>query len=78
MKKFTDDMQRVICSLQWCGRSGARDIAFRIGMTNAEVITLLLELEKLNRVEQANGYWWLYVAPVEPVRNLARRKHCAA
>ncbi len=72
------NLQRVIRSLQWCGRSGARDIAYRIGMTNQEVIGLLLELEKMNKVEQANGYWWLYVAPVEPVKKLARYKRCAA
>lgn len=72
------EMQRVIQSLQWRGRSGARDIASRIGMTNAEVVVLLLELEKLNKVEQANGYWWLYVEPVKPVVKVARRKRCAA
>ncbi|MDU1061658.1 MAG: hypothetical protein E7A34_00275 [Leclercia adecarboxylata] len=47
-------------------------------MTNQEVVSLLLDLEKLNRVEQTNGYWWLFVAPVEPVKKVARRKHCAA
>lgn len=73
-----ENLQRVIRSLQWCGRSGAREIAHRIGMTNEKVVALLLELEKLNRVEQANGYWWLFVAPVEPVKKVARRKHCAA
>ncbi len=73
-----ENLQRVIRSLQWFGRSGAREIAYRLGMTNESVIALLLELEKLNRVEQANGYWWLYVAPVEPVKKVARRKHCAA
>lgn len=73
-----ENLQRVIRSLQWCGRSGAREIAYRIGMTNQEVVSLLLDLEKLNRVEQTNGYWWLFVAPVEPVKKVARRKHCAA
>jgi|GEM_PF-1398790 len=73
-----ENLQRVIRSLQWCGRSGARDIAYRIGMSNQEVVALLLELENLNKVEQANGYWWLYVAPVESVKKLARHKRCAA
>ncbi|MEB5748694.1 hypothetical protein MXF13_02165 [Leclercia adecarboxylata] len=71
-----ENLQRVIRSLQWCGRSGAREIAYRTGMTNEKVIALLLELERLNRVEQANGYWWLAMEPVELVKKVARRKAC--
>jgi len=73
-----ENLQRVIRSLQWCGRSGAREIAYRIGMTNQEVVALLLELEGLNKVQQANGYWWLYIEPVVPVLKVMRRKRCAA
>jgi len=75
MKKITD-MRVVIFDLQMHGRAGAREIAHRTGMTNEEVIASLVALEKLCKVEQSNGYWWLFVAPVEPVKKVARRKSC--
>ena len=56
-----EQMELVIRTLQLRGRSGAREIASRAGMTNEEAIGALLELEKRKKVQQANGYWWLFV-----------------
>ena len=54
-------MELVIRTLQLRGRAGARDIAYRAGMTNEETIGALLELDRRKKVDQANGYWWLAV-----------------
>lgn len=60
-----EKMDLVIRTLQLRGRAGARDIAGRAGITNADAIGTLLELEKRKKVEQSNGYWWLKVGDSE-------------
>lgn len=59
--KLGDETARVVRALQLRGRAGARDIAFRAGMRNEEVIAALLDLEKRKKVDQSNGFWWLAV-----------------
>lgn len=59
--KLGDETARVVRALQLRGRAGARDVACRAGLRNEEVIAALLDLEKRNKVDQSNGFWWLAV-----------------
>lgn len=49
----------VIQTLKNRNMAFCRDIAHSTGITEAEVIKELLELELNGMVAQRNGYWWL-------------------
>jgi predicted Rossmann fold nucleotide-binding protein DprA/Smf involved in DNA uptake len=67
-------MLLVIQELQLKGRAYARDIARQAGIENGDAVKALVELEKRGKVQQANGYWWLYVELPEEVKKSRGKK----
>lgn len=67
-------MLLIIQELQLKGRAYARDIAKSAGLENGETVSALVELENLEKVQQANGYWWLRVELPAEVKKARRKK----
>lgn len=52
-------MSKVISALKLIGRSTCSAIAGVAGISNAEAIKELFELQGKGLVQQLNGYWWI-------------------
>lgn len=65
--------------LQQRGSAFCREIATATGMGCAEAIYTLIELERLGKVVQRNGYWSLSIEPpAEPVKTKRVNKRKSA